>query len=102
MSEVEKHTPAPWSWEYYPDFKHAIALASDKTDVLLVTSDINDQIYADVNEADARLIASAPELLEACSYALRWWVECGFDDEWHPSIRRKLETAIAKATGAKS
>ena len=56
--------------------------------------------FTEEDEANASLIAASPELLDACRYTLRWWNECGFDDEWHPSIRQKLERAIAKASQA--
>jgi hypothetical protein len=45
-------------------------------------------------EANARLIAAAPELLEACKEALK---NC--DGRTQPTLTRKLSQAIAKAEG---
>jgi hypothetical protein len=72
--------------------------------------------YDDVNHkeqaANARLIAAAPELLEACEVALeslRAWNSIGLPHEHQKAAREAYETspeiqrllkAIAKATGA--
>ena len=48
-------------------------------------------------EANAQLIASAPELLEACKKALR-----DFPDYYHYNdVRKKIKQAITKAEGKK-
>lgn len=58
------------------------------------------------NQANARLISAAPDLLEACLGALRiqslWYpVASDNDDECAAlnSMRKKFESAIAKALG---
>ena len=95
MSE-QKHTPAPWTIR---EVKHsnvpgqrafAIDFNEDQEQVV-------DWVY---EEADAKLIAAAPDLL---SIARRWAV---LDAQWHPdryeSEKAELlidtRTVIAKAT----
>jgi hypothetical protein len=49
-------------------------------------------------EANARLIAAAPELLEALDYLYNWTKDVGGDEAFH-DWRRRAAAAIAKATG---
>ena len=100
-----KHTPGPWEYTKhatkYPDlFTYNIQQAQPDPDfnrVCGVTSELD-------SEADARLIAAAPDLLEACKIAannLRDEVN-GLRDEseedWDYEIET-LEQAINKAEG---
>jgi len=50
------------------------------------------------NEANARLIAAAPELLEALIELRKWMGPCGLDFEIDMAMRQADE-AIAKAKG---
>ena len=54
-------------------------------------------------EADARLIAAAPELLEAILAALPYVETAGYDDVYKvghaAKVAARMATAIAKATG---
>lgn len=60
---MSKHTPGPWGWENHPYNGEPIALTGgNDTDVLLATGS-GEQAWLQVNEADARLIAAAPDLL---------------------------------------
>jgi len=54
-----------------------------------------DAIATAYTEADARLIAAAPELLEACKLAL-YFVEASGNPEGHTAT--ELRSAFAKAT----
>lgn len=56
------HTPGPWHWQYSPMTNLPIALANEKRDVLLSTGD-DESAWAQVNDADMKLIARAPDLL---------------------------------------
>lgn len=95
-----KHTPGPWEWDgsvwNYDSENEAPWLVQSGSDhrvfVLLGSIKAN-------KEADARLIAAAPELLEALQMLV-----ADFGD--YPASERpclafdKARAAIAKATGA--
>ena len=87
MSFPRQHTPGPWHAEPAPHRSHWILGA---TSVALTI---------EPNEANARLIASAPELLAACMSALR-----ALEDNLSPGpmdedAKAGLRAAIARATG---
>lgn len=91
--KTPKHTSGPWSIvKAYPQGKSRIDI---KAGSLCKIARIFHQPAA--YDANARLIAAAPELLEACEYVLRelqlkW-------PSFHGDIKAELEVAIAKATG---
>jgi hypothetical protein len=104
MGDQAKHTPGPWGWEFHPRMRtKAIALVSGKVDVLLATGDDENSWANLASEADAALIAAAPELLGACQSA----IEVIADAIMHgmpitPRVagaRNSLVTAIARAEG---
>ena len=81
------HTPGPWT---FAKGKHRIEVRT--TPALSYAFSLSD-------EANARLIASAPELLAACMSALR-----ALEDNIQPGpmdedAKTGLREAIAKATG---
>lgn len=81
-----KHTPGPWVMRECPKM-----FAVDTADIgggPIVHTDI---------EANARLIAAAPDLLKAAKQALQVFVNQGWDDDLIAASR--LKAAIAKATG---
>jgi hypothetical protein len=39
---------------------------------------------------------AAIDLHAALEYIRRWWDECGFGDDWHPSIQQKVRAALAR------
>lgn len=51
-----------------------------------------------VQESNARLMAAAPALLEACQEALR--MVCNCTGNWQIGVAEKLECAIERATNA--
>jgi hypothetical protein len=55
---------------------------------------------AEPTEAEARLIAAAPELLAACE-AAAWWFSEGYHESLADTlaVREKLAQALAKARG---
>lgn len=111
---ADKHTPGPWMvrectrcrvWE----------LTGPKGEDILSGHYVGDDIDGDnrgaiVREADARLIAAAPDLLEALSEALTHIEKHQRIDQHNPYTERELfkdllfkcDAAIAKATGAQS
>ena len=85
-----KHTHGPWA----VDHAFGVGPVSDSDDqsygMVLAVADI----YGDNRVADSRLIAAAPDLLEALLECL----ECEFAVTDRAAIA-KAEAAIAKATG---
>lgn len=82
-----KHTPAPWTHEgrgavYAPDGRPIAHVWQNQGD--------------DDREANARLIAAAPELLEALELAHATLLGANMN---RSVVGRKVKAAIAKATG---
>jgi len=105
-----KHTPGPWTYSADDKLNGLRAFGINRdlgkeaaeergVDVAIETiaevCEANDHAIA---EADARLIAAAPDLLEACKQAFE---ELGASAAWRVSTLRLdvLRKAIAKATG---
>lgn len=106
---MAKHTPGPWWWDGAPGQSNL--RCGDPSECESDSSVIRYEPYegmwlsrygsADEDAANAKLIAAAPDLLEA----LRWYVEN--DDtnvqqdgnEFYTAGLRRAEAAIAKATG---
>jgi len=111
-----KHTPGPWEttgtkklyiepinmkvrWDWFSD--------DCKRCNMTKSSDINEgsQIYNPRKlkeaQANARLIAAAPELLEACKYVVKWHREndSGEGELYGLDFVTTCIGAIAKATG---
>lgn len=97
MQDQPKHSPAPWFWDDedampwtdYDDAIHAPFLMNANGCPIMTGSDIR-ICY----ETDARLIAAAPELLEA----LKMMLEGGLEGPTPQAIETAL-AAIAKAEG---
>ena len=86
-----KYTPGPWAAK---TFAGTVNVWSSKR------KPDGSAVCYDCKEADARLIAAAPDLLEALQEAFRAFA---FDDEgpvWADSTIAKARAAIAKATGS--
>ncbi len=63
-----KHTPAPWYFEPYSDERgtsYGYVIGARKLRSIAVTTGKAGSCLQDENEANARLIAAAPELLAA-------------------------------------
>lgn len=98
MSE-SKHTPGPWS--RVGTFVHALSDDGANQFCALVQ---DAHTPTQVLEANARLIAAAPELLEALqqtlAQCLAWQGEPNeYSCEIHSKIIRQARAAIAKALG---
>ncbi len=100
MSEV-KHTPGPWHCTPEADLPRiGVYAGKDDEDDEAIICDVTDEdLKVDgENEANARLIAAAPDLLEALEI-----VQNGINGSLVHGIPEKLErrikAAIAKATG---
>ena len=99
MSEC---TPGPWGY-----FKSVVGYYSvrqvhpcEPQGVWIPVAEVLDT-HAGTGEANARLIAAAPELREACEAI----ADAGFPFDWDdypetsPRLRKLLKAAIAKARG---
>lgn len=85
-----KHTPGPWVVQEYSDGFGVSAIADDDLEAICT-------MIVPINgdeESNARLIAAAPELLEALELAL------SFDKpDYKGGWEQKARAAIAKAKG---
>lgn len=88
--ETSQHTPGPWthtSHQISPGKSWEIMAGPEKTVAMAYWSD-----------ADARLIAAAPDLLLAAEEVLEWLGRNGLA---HTAHERLLRDAVIKATGGK-
>ncbi len=98
------HTPGPWHadnagriWRRHPSelYENGGGVAGDKPVATANIGWIGEDVTGYPIEANARLIAAAPELLEALQMAAQ---SGGFQYMLHET-RDAIEAAIAKATG---
>lgn len=87
-----KGTPAPW----HVDNLITVAINSGYKHVAVVN--LSDKVNKDESNANAHLIAAAPELLEALIEMQRNGRKQGWDDKYESSME-KTRLAIAKALG---
>lgn len=89
-----QHTPGPWIINPYAE-RSVIApvFATGPKAIAMLQGRI--QGRDEIREANGRLIAAAPELLEACKLAERWLESWASAEPYLATIR----TAITKATG---
>ena len=89
-----KHTPGPWKAS--EDFNLTGTLVSfiEGGGHSIAQTRLDDDTPEGMNQANARLIAAAPELLEACRDAL-----LAVDTADWPTAQDNLIAAIAKAKG---
>lgn len=104
MSET-KHTPGPWYIMYRsPDRTNIRVQIEHRTESR--SSPVAFVELAkryDWGEADARLMAASPDLLEACELALRILGRDGLQEirgeAWTDGERERLELAVSRAKG---
>lgn len=102
-----KHTPGPWFVEHHEWLQkgHCAISSKDHGELAQVVWCMEDDECIGRNspekEANARLIAAAPELLEAAQKVLAWY-EAEEDHSKEPDFYKRMDAiraAIAKATG---
>lgn len=86
-----EHTPGPWTVRPEIGRAHQRYIGNRAPDALLV-AEVIDTLDDGQCDANARLIAAAPDLLEALEYCLQ-------HGSLPLSVRYVITTAIAKATG---
>jgi hypothetical protein len=102
---MSKHTPGPWRYRKGDEWSHSVVTdhgtLPDGSENAWTVATLNKN--RDEHEANAKLIAAAPELLEALILLEKEMVLSGnaqsVDYGWKPAIE-KTRAAIAKATGA--
>lgn len=94
---TEQHTPGPWVVNFRDDGSSYICMggtqpghAHKQFDLVLEKGEGND-------EFDARLIAAAPDTLDALRECRDWIKRYHFDDR--PDLVQKADAAIAKGEG---
>jgi hypothetical protein len=110
--DMGEHTPGPWFVHYCYCAKReapgqACGITSDPNDNpeagFRTVDVVSDTCYSEcchmMTEADARLIAAAPDLLAACERALEKMEMIGEYTDGAPPSTYYLEDAIAKAKG---
>lgn len=85
---MTKHTKGPW---VIGDFGRVSTLNKDKSGEWYEPIDLD-------NEANANLIAAAPELLDLCKHVLAN-IRSGHGNDTDTSLQRLLEQTVAKAEG---
>ena len=119
MAEKQAHTPGPW--EYVPGTEHhgpyvTASYGGDVADCYRMSNPDAASIrnggtsfpimhMGDAAEANARLIASAPALLEALTRALPYVETAEADEAYKPGevakVTAMIRTAIRQAEGGK-
>jgi hypothetical protein len=96
---MTKHTPAPWS--FYPKYEgeHSVAIVKDMLAVaeIIGSEGSEGQISKQTALANAKLIAAAPELLEALTEFLNDHTK-GYRNPPLTKVHQKAKAAIKKAT----
>ncbi len=104
--EVSKHTPGPWEYltetTYAGDYPYGVGHKVKMGNELLTISCHGygaDEFFEEA-AANARLIAAAPDLLEACKDALPllWWMAKRYVGD-NCTTWEKVKAAIEKAEG---
>jgi hypothetical protein len=93
---MSKHTPGPWEVDTHDSWGGAVyVMYADERTIAEVRpfSDKEDREKGGNIDADARLIAAAPDLLDALQNILSHW------SDLYPKDRQQAQEAIAKALG---
>ena len=106
---MSKHTPGPWHVclnELMRDDSYVITTGEDVTgewiaSVRAVIDDETLNVRGEEHQANARLIAAAPDLLAACLLAMPVVAEFGWTDH-ERDVFRALRNATNKALGEAS
>jgi len=95
---MAKHTAGPWEPFYY--LGNRLTVRAGEIDLVEINYPSNKK---EIGEANALLIAAAPELLEACVMARRVMLqskEYTAEDEYTVNTVEQLTKAISRAEGA--
>jgi len=95
---MSKHTPGPWEIKYHPDPCYKYISGPEHIALAQVVWRVEEEDRSPVCEANAHLIAAAPELLDALCYLLEASSGQGPHEQWLAAMDQ-ARAAIAKATG---
>lgn len=95
---MSKHTPGPWEIKRHFDPGYKFISAQKHTALAQVVWCIEDEDRSPECEANAHLIAAAPELLDALCYLLEASSGQGPHDQWLAAMDQ-ARAAILKALG---
>ena len=94
---MKMHTPGPWLVAQHPNSKRSIF---DKRGAFVAKVDVGFAVPDPMLEANARLIAAAPELLEQLIAAVtRLKAKDNGTNHMDPKLIQSIESVIARATG---
>ena len=93
---MSKHTPGPWEIKYHPDPCYRYISGPEHIALAQVVWRVEEEDRSPDCEANAHLIAAAPELLEALEMMLEMSEMGGFGKAAAEDVAR---AAIAKAKG---
>ena len=109
MPTNTKHTPGPWKYNHGLTYfrkahrliKTELVVGAKGEWVAAVINDYEDGTPVKVQQANARLMAAAPELLEALEAVEAWWFNGETDANVHMPhhVESMIRAAIAKAKG---
>lgn len=96
---MSEHTPG--AWEVRHNKNGTLGIEAKEPDGTYcqpakINGDPDDEFYGPATRANARLIAAAPDLLEACRDLLMW-MPCGEVPVEQAAAMQAAEAAIAKA-----
>lgn len=92
-----EHTPGPWYIE-----ENSFVVKKHAGQIITITAALDGRIDNIERAANAKLIAAAPELLEACKLAL-WVMEKNEAQGMDYGVEKiQLQNAITKATNAQT
>ena len=99
-----KHTPGPWK-VYRSNWDHTISVCGDDTVCLFyyLQEEDHNTVNLENCEANARLIAAAPDMLEALKECRRMYggIEWSIHYPDEARLIRKIDEVIEKAEGSK-
>jgi hypothetical protein len=95
-----KHTPGPWTARQNAFWRWEIHYDGGQLASLSMVDDPASPPPREEIEANAHLLEAAPDLLEACKLAARYWDGEYNHDQSH--VTRALSAAIAKAEGGRA
>lgn len=95
-----KHTSGPWRIDGFNSITNGEVIRHGDYEIITVLHDFNRFDRDPEREANARLIAAAPDLLAVAEAVCFWWYDCkAKDKEARDDMIGKARAAILKARG---